>query len=441
MQDLTPEDRAHLKALTIRADNREPSSKPAVRSPYQFDLGRIIHSSAFRRLQAKTQVMGTGEGDFHRTRLTHSIEVGQIARGILWEFAAKREYNSLQELLPSSELMEAISYAHDLGHPPFGHGGETALHIAMKHCGGFEGNAQNLRILTRLEPIYRNEGIRPTRRLLLGVLKYPAPYSQLVNQNQTKPPKCYYDSEDDVVKGVLSCFSKEDRQRFQSTENGKTLYKSLDCSIMEQADDIAYGVHDFEDAVARGLIEKSQFKELFRTHFPKSNEKISSRFTLQEIPDLVFANEFDRKLVISTLVGYLIRSISLEKQNIFESSLLDWQAQMKPIARDILAFFKSKIVFDLVIDAPRLRMLEWKGQKIITDLFSAFQCEPQKLLPPSALSEESLATMASSRPTPAQTAAVNREICDFISSMTDRQAETYHRRLFEPGYGSSTDQL
>src|SRR6516162_7086626 len=134
-------------ALTYRARQfEEPppnagSDKEAfsadTRTPYQRDLGRIVHSAAFRRLQTKTQVMGTGEGDFHRTRLTHSLEVGQIGRGIVWALASKQE--SFSDVLPSSELIEAICYAHDLGHPPYGHAGERALQLQMREYGGFEG--------------------------------------------------------------------------------------------------------------------------------------------------------------------------------------------------------------------------------------------------------------------------------------------------------------
>src|SRR5260370_26840570 len=133
------------------------------RLPYQRDLGRIVHSASFRRLQTKTQVMGTGEGDFHRTRLTHSLEVGESGRGIVWKLAA-RDGGEYHDLLPPSELIEAICYAHDLGHPPYGHSGERALHSRMKAFGGFEGNAQTIRILAKLEKYYRGEGIKPTRR-------------------------------------------------------------------------------------------------------------------------------------------------------------------------------------------------------------------------------------------------------------------------------------
>ena len=145
------------------------------REEYERDRARVIHSSAFRRLQAKTQILGVLEGDFHRTRLTHSMEVAQIGRGLVLNL--QKRFPELNDLLPRLEQIETTGLAHDLGHPPFGHGGETALNCAMADYGGFEGNGQTLRILTRLESHTLENGLDLTRRTLLGVLKYPAPYS------------------------------------------------------------------------------------------------------------------------------------------------------------------------------------------------------------------------------------------------------------------------
>ncbi|MFT5097159.1 MAG: dGTPase, partial [Psychrobacter okhotskensis] len=136
------------------------------RSEWGRDLARLIHSSAFRRMQAKTQVLGLGESDFYRTRLTHSMEVAQIGTGILEVLKSKNKYN---EILPSSTLMQAICLSHDIGHPPFGHGGEVALNKCMLDYGGFEGNGQTLRILSKLEKYTEAHGINPTRRMMLGV--------------------------------------------------------------------------------------------------------------------------------------------------------------------------------------------------------------------------------------------------------------------------------
>jgi len=178
-----------------------------VRNAYERDRARIIHSSAFRRLQGKTQVMGVGEGDFHRTRLTHSLEVSQIGTGIL-AFLKRRHLDdsSISMWLPEPALIDSACYAHDLGHPPYGHGGERALNEAMIGFGGFEGNAQTLRILVKLEKYKKYQGINPTRRTILSVLKYPTPYSgynEKTYQEKGHPPKCYYDTEQEIIDWTL----------------------------------------------------------------------------------------------------------------------------------------------------------------------------------------------------------------------------------------------
>ena len=152
-----------------------------VRSEYDRDEARVIHSPAFRRLQSKTQVLGLGESDFYRTRLTHSMEVAQIGRGIVQylnpsnddENSNRPEHPNAQysKYMPCTSLISAICLAHDIGHPPFGHGGEVALNYCMRDYGGFEGNGQTLRILGKLDKYTNGYGINPTRRMLLGVIK------------------------------------------------------------------------------------------------------------------------------------------------------------------------------------------------------------------------------------------------------------------------------
>ena len=176
-------------------ERRHESGEPRpgdVRSHYERDRARIVHSAAFRRLQGKTQVMGVGEGDFHRTRLTHSIECAQIGNGLLNHLRCTDVPKEFLDWIPSRDLIEAACFAHDLGHPPFGHGGEKALHTRMIQHGGFEGNGQTLRIITRLEK-YKQKGwgIDPTRRLVLAILKYPVSYSTFdIIKCTAKPPKC-----------------------------------------------------------------------------------------------------------------------------------------------------------------------------------------------------------------------------------------------------------
>lgn len=257
-----------------------------IRKEYERDFARIIHCAAFRRLQGKTQVLGLGDSDFYRTRLTHSIEVSQVSTAITASLKEKAKKNKLKidfnfifRLLPDTPLISAIGLAHDLGHPPFGHGGEIALNYCMRKYGGFEGNGQTLRILARLEKYVNDFGINPTRRLLLGILKYPIPYKQtylkrklkykdykdanpfwLIKKDDYKPPKCYLDTENDIVRWVLEIFDKDDIKLFQNMNNKELkYYRSLDASIMDLADDICYSFHDLEDAISLNIISKNDF--------------------------------------------------------------------------------------------------------------------------------------------------------------------------------------
>ena len=151
----------------------EPSPNDE-RGPFDVDYARIIHAASFRRLQGKTQILSLGDSDFYRTRLTHSLEVAQIAGGI--ELHLEQRHPECHTHLPGLTLIQALGFTHDLGHAPFGHGGEVALNYCMRDVGGFEGNAYTLRILARLEHYSERDGANLTRRSLLGVLKYPAKY-------------------------------------------------------------------------------------------------------------------------------------------------------------------------------------------------------------------------------------------------------------------------
>ena len=149
--------------------SEDPRRSGEVRSEWERDYARLIHSSAFRRLQSKTQVLGLGESDFYRTRLTHSMEVAQIGVGIVrWLQNHHQDDEEIIKALPRSALMSSIYLAHDIGHPPFGHGGEVALNLCMRDFGGFEGNGQTLRILSKLDKYTADHGLNPTRRLLLA---------------------------------------------------------------------------------------------------------------------------------------------------------------------------------------------------------------------------------------------------------------------------------
>ena len=239
---------------------------------FEIDYARVIHSGSFRSLQGKTQILSLGDDDFYRTRLTHSLEVAQIASGIVQSLHAAPLPENASKLLPTTPLISAIGLAHDLGHPPYGHGGEVALNYCMRHDGGFEGNAQTLRILTSLESFSEKDGADLTRRSLLGVLKYPAPFSRLADATLTpqllagpssfaaldlaacKPPKAIFDEEHEVLNWILEPFCEADRERFvsiRSVDGGhdRTIHKSLDSSIMDAADEIAVGFARESEAI------------------------------------------------------------------------------------------------------------------------------------------------------------------------------------------------
>jgi dGTPase len=164
--------------------NPETPKSFDARSPGDVDYGRVVHSASFRRLQGKTQILNLGDSDFYRTRLTHSLEVAQIAGGLIKQLRHNEPTHPALEHLPDHALIQAIACTHDLGHPPFGHGGEVALNYCMRDNGGFEGNGQTLRILSRLEKFSASHGSNLTRETLLGVLKYPVAYAQVAN------PRC-----------------------------------------------------------------------------------------------------------------------------------------------------------------------------------------------------------------------------------------------------------
>jgi dGTPase len=256
-----------------------------LRSPFDIDYSRIVHSGSFRRLQGKTQILNLGDSDFYRTRLTHSLEVAQIAGSVARQLEGNYRQHPAHSYIPSLSLIQAADFSHDLGHPPFGHSGEFALNYCMRNSGGFEGNGHTLRLLSKLENFSEKHGSNLSRRTLLAVLKYPVAFSVAANPAITpslyedttlirtldtktcKPPKCYFDAEKGVVDWILAPLVPSDLVAFQSVkqkEEGhfKPKYKSFDCSIMDVSDDIAYGVHDLEDVIALGLVRESHFRAL-----------------------------------------------------------------------------------------------------------------------------------------------------------------------------------
>lgn len=413
----------------------EPARPDDERDPYLRDKSRILHSAAFRRLQAKTQVMGVGEGDYHRTRLTHSVEVAQIGEGIVTKLRSQyAEGTEIRRWLPSNDLIAAACYAHDLGHPPFGHGGERALHRKMHLHGGFEGNGQTLRILTRLEKYREHQGMNPTRRSLLAVLKYPAPYSAFDRKNyERKPPKCYFDEESQIVDWILSApFQNADTVKFKrERQNDKPSHRSFDCSIMECADDIAYGVHDLDDVIARRMVKADdivgRLELVFKSYGPKIGDG-DKAVSLEDFRSKLGGRSSERKSLIGKLVNLFITSARVMHVTGFQHPLFRLKAHFDEPVAALLETLKDA-TYDLVTQRAEIQQLEFRGQKIVEDLYDALVTDPQRLIPRSAW--ESLDECDS----------VERRVCDYIAGMTDPYAERIYKRLFIPGVGSSRDEL
>jgi dGTPase len=437
-----PNNTEHKNTWHQRLLGEDKQRRNDLRSPFQRDRARILHSAAFRRLQAKTQVLGVGMNDFYRTRLTHSLEVSQIGTGITAQL--RRKYPELKYLINSMSLIESICLAHDIGHPPFGHGGEVALNYMMRRHGGFEGNGQTFRILTRLEPYTPSWGMNLTRRTLLGIMKYPATHSQLfvdqqrpdiANHRQLKPSewppvKGLFDDDKPIIDWVLSAFSEADRQLFISSEQShthadyphlKTRYKSFDCSIMELADDIAYAVHDLEDAIVMGIVDQHQWQlDVVQQLTEIKDQWLKSE--IARIGDKLFSHEHHlRKDAIGTLVNGFVTAIGISAKPQFEQDLLKYNAELEPDFAATLHVLKQ-LVFKYVIRKPEIQMLEYKGQQIVMELFEAFASDPERLLPLNT--RERWITECNQHNNPM------RVIADYISGMTDEFAGRLHQQLF-----------
>ncbi|RJF36630.1 anti-phage deoxyguanosine triphosphatase [Pseudoalteromonas gelatinilytica] len=409
------------------------------RSAWQVDRSRIIHAAAFRRLQAKTQIMGIGLNDFYRTRLTHSLEVAQIGSGLLRHL--KKQHPEFTNF-PSGSLLETLCLAHDIGHPPFGHGGEIALNYMMREHGGFEGNAQTLRIVSKLEPYSNGYGMNLTRRTLLGFIKYPAfiddlwhcipPLSEqrsFIKADHWRPAKGLYKDDKDVFDWIIEPLSNNDKALLSSHYKvdefrAKTHYKSIDSAIMELADDIAYAVHDLEDAIATEVLTLADWQN----HALEQLQELDSAWLtthLSSITARLFSHhEYERKDAIGELVNTFIINAQLVVQNAdFESEILQYTVSLPDEFAEILNVLKH-FVFKRLIREPKMQQVEFKGQNLLIELFSAFASDPMRLLP------ETTQEMWLNAHQQGDNAM--RIICDYLSGMSDEYAYKTYQRLFLP---------
>ena len=408
------------------------------RSPWQVDRSRIIHAAAFRRLQAKTQIMGIGLNDFYRTRLTHSLEVSQIGTGILRHL--KTQHSDFNHF-PSTGLLETLCLAHDIGHPPFGHGGEIALNYMMRDHGGFEGNAQTLRIVAKLEPYSNGYGMNLTRRTLLGFIKYPAFINELwhtipdtrnsrafIKADDWRPAKGLYQDDAHIFDWIVEPLSQNDRTLLNThatidKHRAKTLYKSLDSAIMEHADDIAYAVHDLEDAIATRVLTLDDWQTHALPHLQALNFEWLNTL-LETLTSRLFSkNDFERKDAIGELVNTFIIHIHLDIQNeAFECPILKYTAKLHPEYENVLHILKH-FVFQRLIRDPEMQQIEFKGQNLLIELFTAFASDPLRLLPETTQAQYIEAQKHNQG---------MRIICDYLSGMSDEYAYKTYQRLFLP---------
>ncbi|PKO59833.1 MAG: deoxyguanosinetriphosphate triphosphohydrolase [Betaproteobacteria bacterium HGW-Betaproteobacteria-13] len=348
---------------------------PSGRSDFQRDRDRVIHSTAFRRLEYKTQVFVNHEGDLFRTRLTHSIEVAQLTRSIS------------RALCLNEDLAEAIALAHDLGHTPFGHAGQDALNACMKAYGGFEHNLQSLRTVDLLEEHY-------------------AAFDGLNLMYETR-------------EGVLKHCSRPNAE--QLGELGKRFLDgtqpSLEAQLANLADEIAYNNHDVDDGLRSGLITLEQLDEVpvFADHrravearWPGLNGRKLIHETIRRMVDSMALD-----LIAQTRRNIVDAGVSTLDEVRLAPRLVSYSAEQWPRLQALKVFLRENLYWHYQV----LRMTD-KARRIIGDLFSAFMADP-RLLPPQYQ-------------TKAQTDKP-RAIADYIAGMTDRYAMKEHRRLFAVG--------
>ncbi len=397
------------------------------RTPFERDRDRIIHSSAFRRLQAKTQVFLSGEYDFYRTRLTHSIEVAQIGRSIC-NFLRRQSPLLRDDFYIDPELVEAICLAHDLGHPPFGHSGERILNHLMRDAGGFEGNAQTLRMLTEI--IYpegpNRVGMRPTRALIDGVLKYKSLFSQL----ETPERHFLYDEQE-----LYLFFVFDNLPYLQHFAPGEPLnqFRSVECQIMDWADDTAYSLNDIPDSIQARFLTRENIEKWARENNPGKLEANLLENIIRAIKNHDFKRVFSRK------IGDFIAACRLTKRENFMSGHTNrycFELEIDPEIRCEANLYKQ-IAADIVFDSAQLQQLRYKWELMLERFFLALQ---ENYLHPSGRKHKLLPEITHQLVIQSKNRQKSmRIICDHVAGMTDRFAIRTYKRLFDPGFGSFLD--
>ncbi|WP_334174829.1 deoxyguanosinetriphosphate triphosphohydrolase [Pseudoxanthobacter sp.] len=372
-----------------------PEPPPTHRSPFQRDRDRILHSSAFRRLTHKTQVFVTNEGDHFRTRLTHTLEVAQIARSMA------------RTLGLDEDLTETVALAHDLGHTPFGHEGEDVLDDLLREHGGFDHNAQSLRIVTWLERRYAAfDGLNLTWEALEGIVKHNGP---LIGADGI--PLGRYRTRG--LPHALTAYAA-------SAELELDTFATAEAQVAAMADDIAYDAHDIDDGLRAGLFQADELESV-----PLAGDLLAEVKALWPGLDRPrLSQELTRRLVgalVEDVLSETRRRIAVyapETAGAVRSlpgALVGFSEGMKPAERAIKAF-----LFARMYRHPSVLAVRREAARVLRELFAAFRADP------GAMPEQWCAGLAACDET-----ARLRRIADYIAGMTDRYALQAHRRLYD----------
>jgi dGTPase len=364
-------------------------AESAMRTAFQRDRDRVIHAGAFRRLKHKTQVFVYHEGDYYRTRLTHSIEVAQVARTIA------------RSLALDEDLAEALALAHDLGHTPFGHAGEDALDEAMKPYGGFDHNAQTLRVLTDLEHRYAEfDGLNLTWETLEGIVKHNGP---LIGPHAPKKTP---------VDGTILTFNDE-------FDLGLDTFAGVEAQVAAMADDIAYNAHDIDDGVRAGLFRLEDFRGV-----PLAGAAVDD--VLSANPDLEQSravNEVTRRVIDAMVVDLLdetkrrigaAKPASADEVRGLDQVVVSFSGGLAEADGALKAF-----LFENMYRHARVNEMTAKARGVVTDLFGHFFLRPEDL-------PEEWQVHLTRAPDEADRARV---IADYIAGMTDRYALQQHATI------------
>ena len=357
---------------------RYPEPEAATRSVFQRDRDRIIHSAAFRRLEYKTQVFVNHEGDHYRTRLTHSIEVAQIARSIC------------RAMHLNEDLAEGVALAHDLGHTPFGHSGQDALDEVMKPFGGFEHNRQSLRVVEKLEKRYAAfDGLNLTYEMREGIVKHTSPHDLPKNADLAE-----------------YCLNEQ---------------ATLEAQLGNLADEIAYNNHDVDDGFRAGILSLESLREvpLFAMHYRQVMDDAGELSARQAVHE-----------TIRRMINFLILDVIEETRSRIAEHGVASLDDVRNCLTPLVAFSKKtrhmnaelkRFLFSRMYHHYRVVRMAAKAGRVIQDLFHAYLENPA-MLPPGAARQFTQATDEATRA---------RVIADYIAGMTDRYALDEHSRLFD----------